>query len=898
MSASIGQILLCKLKSINKAEFAESIAKYTKIKSIICPNTRKFIIHTISINAKIDKKNTISEDQLYAKYPLLLNNISRGFSIVTTTDNPTEIITVLEGPRKFTGRSTIDEDVDEGEIEDESSIIDVDKIYDHSKIVSWAQENQLQITQTEKLNGKYASFRIFSHQDNQYIIYGSKNYHLIEPVSEFERISASAKTFGFKTTGMSITDSIKYSIARNITSFISPECINLFNTGYTLVGELCDGQHFVSGDGWVYWFGAFNNSAPLDNNITLPLLAKLNIPVVSHKIVYDNTINTVDELDNIFALSKCMNNEGCVLYCRNIMTNDTVLVKTKSIQYIVKRFFRQKIIGGFRNMYNIIDRFIEAAKYHGLNTNSSIRITKQLLTFGYWLMNNNYPGFVLNVIRDDRFHNGLINGFAPYWDMFLCDNPIAHTEIIITPADFATDSNIFNPIEYKSAIMCSLTYQHKTVANMPIVVFFQSIQGSGKSFIANSTCNYLNEIYGNGTAIMLEQDQYMGCTASAQGRLFHLIRYRNNYLFSNSNIDDNINLKYVIISRCNANNKQYAQYLNICYEVGAPVKFIDFSDSNGAKLGFMTSLYNIIERSGGLHNINKLLLGHTQLCYVDIIKALYGNTLTFEPHKNSHAINLYKSLNISPHGENIENSDNIYNIFSNIYDTQFNTIEGKKDNLYQSIYTFVNTDYNNRLLLLQKLRRPINDIIQDIIKFINCPLNFAQLTHINYIGLFIDDMSREILNECVKLHFEHYNSNKYNKYIDHITIYHSSNGDKNIIGCKLPQINTKCSFNVEKLIIRKYDGLSCITVKNITDINGNIIKTVNNYPHITLYTPYGISPMVSNSMIREIFDVNTKNENNENNENMKYNNEQYICVDIANLNLINKFMGVYAVCGR
>ena len=890
MSLQQGQILLCKLKSITPTEFA-SIAKFTKIKSIICPNTHKFIIHTITINTRFDKKNTITEDQLYSKFPLLLNNISRGFSIVTTVETPTDILTILEGPRKFSGRSIIDEDIDENDIDDETSIIDVNKIYDHSKIIYWAQQNQLQITQTEKLNGKYASFRIFSHMDKQYIIYGSKNFHLIEPVTEFERISASAKTFEFKTTGMSITDSIKYSIARNITSFLSPQCINLFNTGYTLVGELCDGQHFVSGDGWIYWFGAFINGKSIDNNITLPLLSKLNIPVVSHKIVYDNN-NSPDVLDNIFAAAKCMNNEGCVLYCHNIATNEIILVKTKAIQYIVKRFFRQKIIGGFRNMYNIIERFIDAAKYHGLNTNASIRITKQLLTFGYWLMNNNYPGFVLNVIRDDRFHNGLLNGFAPYWDMYLNDNPIDHTEITITPTDFATDSNLFNPDAYKSAIMCNLTYQHKTVANMPIVVFFQSIQGSGKSFIADSICQYLNDTIGNGTAIRLEQDQYMGCTASTQGRLFHLIRYRNTYLFNSDNssdssdssdsnnsnyLGDNINLKYVFISRCNANYKQYAQYLNICYEVGAPIKFINFEDSI-TSIGFMSSLYNIIHRSGGIYNINKLLLGYTQLRFVDVIKALYGNILTFEPHYTSYVVNLYK------HSKSYLSVDLTFEIFNKTYSTQFDTIEGKKDNLYQYIYTFINTDYDRRSQILTEIRRPIIDIIHDIIDFINSPLKFAHPTHINYIGIFIDDKSREFLDIIVKQYWNKYNFNKYNKYIDHITVYHSSNGDKNFLCSDLPPTNTKCTFEIDTLIIRKSDGMSCITVKNITDDNGNIIKTVNNYPHITMYTPYGVSPMNSNNIIKKVMgniaDV------------------EYICVDVANLNKLNKFMGILSSCGR
>ena len=905
LSITPAQLLLCKLKSIDIAEFAP-ISKYTKIKSTSCkPNkldNTEFIIHTITVSTRIDKKTTLSEDEIYAKYPQILENISRGFSIVTTKDNPDVIITVLEGPRKFSGRSSIDEDLDDDNDADANTDsnnndnLDNEKIYDHNEIVAWSQSNCLEITQTEKLNGKYASFRIFSHHDNKYIIYGSKNYHLIEPISEFERIYPLSQTTGFKTSGMSIVDSIKYSIARNIYSFLSTECISLFDSGYTLVGELCDGQHFVTGDGWIYWFGAFNNSKSMDINILLPLLSSLQIPTVTHKIVYDNSTNPA-KLDSIFANAKCMNNEGCVLYCRNIETGKIVLVKTKAIQYIVKRFFRQKIIGGYRNMYHVIDRFIAAAKYHGLNTDASIRITKQLLTFGYWMMNNNYPGFLLNVIRDDRFKNRQQNGFAPYWDMYLSDmGSTENAEIHITLDDFADEHNKFDPEKYKNAIMSQLSYQHKTVADMPCVVFFQSIQGSGKSFIAYEMCDYLNTNSMNSssssgkdndddglTAMMLEQDQYMGCTASTQGRLYHLIRYNKTYLFNtntNTNTSTNTstaNIKYIFISRCNASYKQYAQYLNICHEVGAPVKFIEFGDCI-TPVGFMASIYNIIERSGGLHNINNLQLGYTHLCFVDIIKALHGNMDSFEPHKNAHSINLY-SNSLATTAQ--------YEIFANIVKTQFESLEGKKDNLYQYIYSFVNTDYENRLNLLKELRRNVTHIIEDIIKITNSPIKYVSPAHINYIGIFITEHSRIILNQMLHSVY-HYgafdNSSTYTKHIDHITVYHSSNGDKNILE-ELPAVYTQCKFDVDKLIIRKSDKLCCITVKNITDVNGNSVKTTNKYPHITLYTPSGVSPMTSNNIIRLSMEDSDSNE--------------YICADITEFNDINNILiGVIAICGR
>ena len=45
-----------------------------------------------------------------------------------------------------------------------------------------------------------------------------------------------------------------------------------FEEGYSLVGELCDGLHFVPGDNKMTWFGLFKNGRPMESMATLKLL--------------------------------------------------------------------------------------------------------------------------------------------------------------------------------------------------------------------------------------------------------------------------------------------------------------------------------------------------------------------------------------------------------------------------------------------------------------------------------------------------------------------------------------------------------------------------------------------------------------------------------------------------
>ena len=54
--------------------------------------------------------------------------------------------------------------------------------------------------------------------------------------------------------------------------------------------------------------------------------------------------DTADLIRSVFNQAKCDRGEGRVLYVRNIKTEETMMVKTKSSRYIILRFLREKVV--------------------------------------------------------------------------------------------------------------------------------------------------------------------------------------------------------------------------------------------------------------------------------------------------------------------------------------------------------------------------------------------------------------------------------------------------------------------------------------------------------------------------------------------------------------------------
>ena len=117
----------------------------------------------------------------------------------------------------------------------------------------------------------------------------------------------------------------------------------LIDEKYTLVGEFCDGKHFTDGDNMVYWFNLSKNGKAYNPTQTLNILKTNNIRHSKFRTVYNSESN-IAELESIFTLSRTSKNEGNVLYLIDKTNNNIVLVKTKSVWYIVLRFIRQCLL--------------------------------------------------------------------------------------------------------------------------------------------------------------------------------------------------------------------------------------------------------------------------------------------------------------------------------------------------------------------------------------------------------------------------------------------------------------------------------------------------------------------------------------------------------------------------
>jgi adenylate kinase family enzyme len=576
----------------------------------------------------------------------------------------------MEGCCKFTGYSNIDEDPDN------DNIIGIknDSLFDFSLIDEWNKNKQLEITMTEKANGKFAIFKMF---DNK-IICGSKNYHILFDISDIdENIN--------NNTNNKIMYNILIDIKKNL--YLLTNLIEKFDEGYSLVGELCDGQHFTFGDNTISWFGFFKNGIPLETMVGLKYLSKKGIKTVNYSKVFDSNVDI--NLSSVFKSARCLHNEGYVFHCHNIKTNKVILVKVKAVGYIVKRITRQILLRGYKYIYDITKRFIETQEYHQLNTSASIRITNILIGFGMWMMTKNYPVSILGHMEIKSVRGELDNGFNKYWIEYL--NETNSNNLDITEDDFG----LFVKDEYLAQINI---YNKRSYFNPVLVIFLQGLQGSGKSTIANNICNRLkNTKY-------LEQDMFWSDTLSCQGALYH-------------NIADINGPDTIIVSRCNINEKQYNKYLEICFEL--PTRIIFISPDKMDNIDIMISLQGVINRS---NKGDLMMVGRNELPIEQVVDFIVNN------------FNDYK---INPLSYSITTRKNDNNLLKKIEFIKSNT----------DIIEYV----KNNIVLLNSLRLSIDEIATSIIDIINnININKIIINpKPTFIGLFLSEEDKLDLTNFV-----------------------------------------------------------------------------------------------------------------------------------------------------
>ena len=625
-----------------------------------------FILITYSL--KIGKKET--DDKIYYENPELIKYLPRAMTIVL--DKEYNFVTSLTGSSKFSGADNLDEDdSEEGKIYN---------IYNSVKTISWVLSKSCEITKLEKANGKYAIMKIFTYKENDIIIFGSKNMHHLSYLYRIENYLAENEV-------SDIVKSIGKDIINNLENLLKLK--SLFDKGYSLVGELEDGMHFVPGDNTVSWFGLFKDGQPSEPLSTLKILSEYGLKTVENEIVFKEG-DSKEKLKYILSMSRIDKGEGSVLYIRNTSTEETQLVKSKSAIYKIKRMFRQKWLSNPLDIHiNFLNRIVETNNYHLLNTKASINIARKLLDFGLWLSKKNFPVGVLDFKPIESVRGQIPNGFSPYWTKFIEDTN--SDDIELTFDDFGE----FDREEFLTSPELKF-FPELNFKNKPKVIFLQDIQGGGKSTIASMLNNFE----------LIEQDICYGCTKITQFKLLHYIR----------------NNKNVVISRCNANEDHYKAYLKIALDNGCRVLFVSSHDME-SEIRLAVALSGILNRS---ENGDSVLIGRKEYPFLDVIKFTKDTWKSFRYHSNVIKIKTF---------------DNPKHLVED-----FKTILKKND---ENIKIFIESNKEN----FMKLRRPIKQIVDEIQEIIdNPPTEFLvkkQLKDVSYVSINIDDNSRliELVNK-------------------------------------------------------------------------------------------------------------------------------------------------------
>jgi len=738
--------------------------------------TSEYNLYTYTLNLPKGKY----EDDVYSSNPALLKYLPRACSILVK-DN--QAIDSIEGPEKFSGKTDIDEDPEDNQ---EDIIAKSTGIYDHSKVISWANSGNLEVVETEKANGKFAICKIIFDGDQKILLVGSKNNHFALSWEQIDQTIQSEKT-----------NEIIHGILSDIKTYWdklnSEELLNLFAHGYSLAGEFCDGQHFTPGDNTVSWFGFFKSGQALDTIKSLGLLKSLGLKTVEYAKVFDSSSN-VTNLDSIFLNSRCKNTEGSVLRCTNTQSGETILVKTKSVGYIVKRFARQVILRGYKDIERIRTRFIQAQKYHGLNTKASIRVTNQLIQFAFWMMGKKYPCTVLGVIPVKSVKGQLPNGFNTYWTEWM--ETTGNSDITIGLEDFGD----FSESEYLESTQL---YKPRSWANPAIVVFFQGLQGSGKSTVGAEICLQLAKA--GKSAQYIEQDEYWGDTLACQGALYHAI-----YSEAGPEI--------ILVTRCNANQSQYKRYVDIAQKIPSLITFI--SPNNFDPLYLMVSLAGIIARS---NSGDKLMVGRFEYPFTEVVGFTVKNFNEFEIVSNS------KQIEMINHDKVLAEQ----------------STQALKSN--QQIEQFVKANWEK----LNQLRLPVGQIALQIITHINNLIN-GQVSNVIlnsnpvYIGLAVNPVDKLALDEFVNLHWAA-TAGPGTIYNHHCTVEFFGGKTKVVPGPDTILPGQVVSAQISSLVIRKSDNACAFKVDKLTCGNKQI--KLKHQAHITGKIPLNEKPVCSNSFV-------------------------------------------------
>ncbi|ADO67144.1 hypothetical protein crov111 [Cafeteria roenbergensis virus] len=681
------------------------------------------------------------DDIIYANHPELVDILPRCCSLVIYKKEP---IGYLMGMKKFTGFTPQDDD----DLSDLTTKHDTNTLFDVKKVIQWQQQKKLRVFRADKENGKFVAMKIFDIDGRKLLVYGSKNYHIPVWIDEIDTVEIEDH--------QSIIGKILIDIKKNISNLKKLDFF--FTDRYTLCGELCDGQHFVTGDNTICWFGLFKEGVPLALSKFNEISKTVGIKITKQEeIKVDSSTN----LDAIFKMSRTYKNEGSVIYFyKNLGEPDeeSYLVKTKSVRYIVMRMFRQILMKGYTQMTMITSRFINTKDYHNLSHSASIRITNQLYSFGIWMMKNKMNPDYLGMFKSS---SSKMIGFISYWNEYLKETK--NDDIEINLDDFGK----FNDEKYLNGT--SIPYQKLRVADRPRTVFIQGIQGSGKS-------TFVNHLVSSKKAriIKVEQDEFDGNTKATQGYLYHCL----NGLYGK--------IDFVIISRCNLNETHFKTYQQIAFRSSSITLFISPKITDERYL--VLSYLGILERS---ESETMLKIGNSLLEAPKIYQILLKSLKDLEMPKNTNLITTLDETHVFPGVIPVKNFDEFHSY----------VVENKE--------------------ILQTYRIDLKVIIDKIFSILANPkLTLPYKTDITYSGFFLSEKDHlEIRNDFDELVKSKVNLLSGVTYLDHVTEYFRKNVVKDF---EIQPFGTTIKICITHLIIRRDDKACAFKVKLFDSSNKEV----------------------------------------------------------------------------
>ena len=347
---------------------------------------------------------------------------------------------------------------------------------------------------------------------------------------------------------------------------------------------------------------------------------------------------------------------------------------------------------------------------------------------------------------------------------------------------------MLNKIEYSEGLR---NYVFKP-SKIKKVIFIQGIQGSGKSTIADNLEN----------AYKVEQDFCYGCTKTCQFQLFyHLKKGRN-----------------VVVSRCNAEPKQYNQFVKIAQSLGAKIYFITPEQAE-SELYLSISLSGVINRS---NEGDKVMVGRYEYPFSEAVDFTTKNWRNFKPVSNSIKVRLFE------------------------FDYQLQEL-AKIALKSGRIENFVMENQES----LMRLRRCLPDIVADHQEIIDQDFSGHQMSkslkQILYVSLEVID-NRELV-EIAKNATDWKNVDEI--VCSHVTQVFNPGNFRNFVPLSEGDI---CNAYVDALVRRTADGAMAFRLcKILKDDHEIFVQTKR--PHITAVLSNGSKAGDSNAFVFETSNV-------------------------------------------